>query len=230
MTRLGDVLTLPDADALADLATFVGRAKRVDPDGAARLVGHGDVLAVYVSPVHGSGGPTVLGLRTLQLALASTVDVTVALAALTDRLARTGPELPDRPDLAGPVALAVPPAEAVGAAWAGMAPPRRGWQGVGEVAAETLRTRAAAGVAEVAAGAPEGSGAAAVGALRSRIWGRSLVEEPAELAGLPAGVAYAADALGFVDDDLPAAVYRSGPWWRVTSGRGHVLARPPALH
>jgi hypothetical protein len=217
-------LTLPDAAALADLTTFVGRAKRVDPDGAARLVGHGDVLAVYVSPVHGSGGPTVIGLRTLQLAVASGLDVTVTLASLTDRFARTGPV-----SVGGPVVLAVPPSEAVGVAWAGTVPPRRGWQGVGRVAAATLRARAATGVAEVATGAPEGSGAAAVGALRARIWGRPLDEESSELAGLPSGVAYAADALGFVDDDEPAAVYRSGPWWRVTSSRGHVLARLPAL-
>jgi len=217
-------LTLQDADSLADLATFVGRAKRVDPDGAARLVAHGDVLAVYVSPVHGSGGPTVIGLRPLQLALASGVDVTVPLAALTDRFARTGSDAPGLP-----VVIAVPPSEAVGVAWAGTVPPRRGWQGVGRVTATTLRARAAAGVAEVATGAPEGSGAAAVGALRARIWGRPLDEQSPELAGLPAGVAYAADALGFVDDDQPAAVYRSGPWWRVTTGRGHVLARLPAL-
>jgi hypothetical protein len=229
MTGRGEVLTLPDAAALADLATFVGRAKRVDPEGAARLIGHGDVLAVYVSPVHGGGGPTVLGLRTVQLAVASGVDATVPLAALTDRFARPDRDTSDGPDGTEPVSLAVPPAGAVGVAWAGTAPPRRGWQRVGQVPAVTLRATAAAGVAEVAAGAPQGSGSAAVALLRARVWGRPLVEDQPELAGLPAGIAYAVEALGFVDDDLEATVYRSGPWWRVTSVHGHVLARLPAL-
>ena len=64
-------LTLPDRQALHDLETFLGRARRVDPDGACRLVVTGGVLAVYVSPVHGGGGPTVLGLRVLALAPAA---------------------------------------------------------------------------------------------------------------------------------------------------------------
>ena len=219
MIGTNEVLTLPDAEAMADLGTFVGRAKRVDPDGAARLIGHGDVLAVYVSPVHGGGGPTVLGLRTLHLAVASLIDVTVPLGALTDRFARPGQGVEA-------LGLAVPPVEAVGVAWAGVVPPRRGWVADGAVEAAVLRAAAGAGVAEVAAGAPEGSGAAAVAALRGRVWGRPL---GAGRPGLPFGVAFVADALGFLDDDRPAALYRCGPWWRLTSERGHVLARTPAL-
>src|SRR5437764_10583894 len=99
------ILTLPDADALADLATFVGRARRVDPDGACRLVASGTVVAAYVSPVHGGGGPTVLGLRVLALAAPADLDATVPLAALLDRFPRV------RPD-AGSVALPVPPVPA----------------------------------------------------------------------------------------------------------------------
>jgi hypothetical protein len=224
-------LLLPDAGALADLATFVGRAKRVDPDGAARLVGHGDVLAVYVSPVNGGGGPTVLGLRTVALAAPSDLDVTVPLAALTDRFARpSGPSSADPADLSGPVALAVPPAPATGVAWAGISPPRSGWEAVGLVEAEHLRRVAAAGIAEVSAGAPSGSGGQAVARLRAGVWGRPLVEGAAgAVAGVPAGVAYTAEALGFVDDAEPAALFVAGPWSRLTTSRGHVLARRPAL-
>jgi hypothetical protein len=68
-----------------------------------------------------------------------------------------------------------------------------------------------------------------VTALRARVWGRPLVDDDPATAGLPAGVAYAAAALGFLDGDEPAAVFRCGPWWRMTTGRGHVLARRPAL-
>ena len=206
MTRLDDRLTLPDPDALADLATFVGRAQRVDPGGAARLVGHGDVLAVYVSPVHGGGGPTVLGLRTLRLALPSDLDVTVPLAALSDRFARS------RAIDSEAVTLAVPPVEALAVAWAGMAPGRQGWEPAGRLTAAVLRASAAAGIAEVAAGAPPGSGAAAVSTLRARVWARPVERERT---GPPAGVAFAADALGFLVDDEPVEVYLHGPWWRV---------------
>ena len=213
-------LLLPDAEVLADLATYVARAKRVEPDGAARLVGHGDVLAVYVSPVHGGGGPTVLGLRTLALAAPADLDVTVPLAALTDRFARPA-------DGAGPVPLAVPPAP-VSAAWAGVSPPRKGWTAVGLVESSTLRTAASGGIAEVALGMPDVAGAAAVARLRAGVWGRPLFGAGGG-PDVPAGVAYAVDALGFLVEGEPAAIYAAGPWWRVTTSRGHVLARRPAL-
>lgn len=224
MTPQAAALLLPDAATLADLATYVGRAKRVDPDGAARLVAHGDVLAVYVSPVHGGGGPTVLGLRTLALAAAGDVDATVPLAALTDRFARP----PAGPDDDEPVALAVPPAPATGVAWAGVTPPRKGWEAVGLVEAATLRRVASGGIAEVALGMPDVAGAAAVARLRAGVWGRPMFGEGGG-PDVPAGIAYAADALGFVTEGEPAALYAAGPWWRLTTTRGHVLARRPAL-
>ena len=229
------VLVLPDAAALADLAAYIGRAKRVDPDGAARLVGHGDVLAAYVSPVHGGGGPTVLGLRTMALARPSAVDVTVSLASLNDRLARLGvlpaaSERSSRPDGvppagADPVRLPIPPTPAGDASWAGVAPPRSGWEALAQVQVDVARAAVRAGMAEVAAGSPPGAGAPAVARLRALVWGRPL----AEAAGVPAGVAYAAEALGFLCEDEPAALYRCGPWTRLTTSAGHVLARRPAL-
>jgi hypothetical protein len=163
----------------------------------------------------------VLGLRTAALLRPSDVDVTVPLTALMDRFAR-GPAEPG----GEPPTLAVPPAEAVGVAWAGMAPPRQGWDAVGLVEGAVLRRAAAAGIAEVAGGTPSGAGAHAVARLRAQVWGRPLAEG---MDGVPAGVAFAADALGFITDGEPAALYRAGPWVRVTTGRGHVLARTPVL-
>jgi hypothetical protein len=212
------MLRLADGETFADLVTYVQRAKRADPDGAARLVGHGDVLALYVSPLHGGGGPDVIGLRAVQLAEPSELDVTVALAALTDRFPRIARDLPA--DV--PVGLPVPPAQVAGVAWAGMSPPRRGWQPAGALPASVLVETATAGIAEVAEGAGPGSGAAAVAQLRARVWGRPLAPG---LPGLPAGVAFAAQVLGFVEPSGPVTVYRCGPWWRVSSGLGHVLAR-----
>jgi len=217
-------LALPDAEALADLETFVGRARRVDPDGAVRLVASGTVLAAYVSPVHGGGGPTVLGLRVLALAAPAALDATVPLAALLDRFARLAAAQP--PD-GGSTLLPVPPMGAA-ATWAGVTPPRAGWDTVGLLDAPALRERAAEGIREIAAGVPEGAGAAAVARLRAQVWGRPLAPD---LPDVPAGLAFAADALAFLDDPRheqePVALFRAGPWLRATTRRGHVLARRP---
>jgi hypothetical protein len=220
-------IPLPDERALDDLETFVGRARRVDPDGACRLVAAGDVLAVYASPVHGGGGPTVLGLRVVALASsaeAGHLDVTVPLTALLDRFARARPASGRQGD-DPPVRVPVPPTQAR-AVWAGVAPPRSGWDAVGLLDAPVLRAVAAQGVREIADGVPAGAGAAAVARLRGQVWGRLLAQD---LPDVPAGVAFAADALGFLDDAEPVALYRVGPWVRATTRRGHVLARRPAL-
>lgn len=212
-------LLLPDPTALADLATFVGRARRVDPDGAARLLGGGSVLAVYVSPLHARGLgdplPTVLGLRANALAEPSHVDAVVPLAALADRLAR-----PPSPGT-GPVRLPVPPVPAPRTPWAAVSPPRGGWRTLGVVDVALLAGAAREGVAEIAAGTPAGAGAAAVDRLRAAVWGRSVPG----LEQTPAGAAFAADALGFLAADEPVVLHACGLWRRLTSSRGHVLAR-----
>ena len=212
-------LLLAGDGTLADLATYVARAHRVDPGGAARLVARGEVLAAYVSPVHGGGGPTVIGLRVLRLARGADLDTTVPLAALAARFAR----LPTAASAASgaPVELALPPAQAVGVSWAGMAPPQSGWQVLGAVSRELLQDSARQGVEEVVQGTPDGAGAGVVVRLRAKVWGRDLPG----VAGVPAGAAYAAEALGFVGADEPVALLASGPWRRLTTSRGHVLTR-----
>jgi hypothetical protein len=216
-------LWLPDGAARADLATFAGRAKRVDAGGAVRLVAHGNVLAVTACALHGAGGPTVLAMRALVLAEPSEVDATVPVAALADRLAR-----PENEDAAGRFAVPLPPATPVTASWAGLSPPRRGWERTGQVPVELLAAAAREGIEAVAAGTPPGAGAAAVGRLRAGVWGRPL----AGAAGVPTGVAFAADAFGFLPtgapDADPVSLHRAGSWVRLTTPRGHVLARPPA--
>jgi hypothetical protein len=107
-----------------------------------------------------------------------------------------------------------------------VAPPRSGWDADGLLDAAVLRSAAEAGVREIADGVPPGAGAQAVAQLRGRVWGRPLAPE---LPDVPAGIAFAADALGFLDDAEPVALYRRPPWVRATTRRGHVLARRPAL-
>jgi hypothetical protein len=206
-------LELADPETFRDLATYISRARRVDPDGAARLVSDGAVLAAYVSPVHGAPGPTVLGLRTIELAGAGgALDVTVPLAALGDRFANAGTQA---------ATLAIPPTRATDAGWAGVSPPRAGWLLRTALDPVELANAARAGVEEIAAALPEAVGSHVVAQVRGAVWGRDLSTVP----GIAAGAAYAADALGFLDAQEPVAVRQAGPWWRLSTSRGHVLVR-----
>jgi hypothetical protein len=175
--------------------------------------------------VHGGGGPTVLALRALALAEPAALDVTVPLAALLDRFARARSGASGAAEHAAGCPLPVPSVRAT-AAWAGVAPPRSGWEADGLLDPAQLRGVAGRGVREIADGAPAGSGASAVARLRAQVWGRPVTED---LPDLPSGVAFTADALGFLDDAEPVALYRLAPWVRATTRRGHVLARRPAL-
>lgn len=207
-------LALADPETRHDLATYITRARRLDPEGAARLVAAGPVLAAYVSPVHGGSGPTVLGLRTAALAEPAEADVTVALAALADRLA-----LPHE------TALPLPPMTVGDAAWAGISPPRTGWELVTALDPAELSAVAAAGIAEVARTVPTAAGGHVVAQVRAAVWGRELASAP----GVVAGAAYALDGLGFLDPQEAVAVRSAGRWWRLSSSRGHVLVRGSLL-
>jgi hypothetical protein len=92
---------------------------------------------------------------------------------------------------------------------------------------------ARSGAAEIAAGTPPSAGSAAVARLRSLVWGRPLAApgaDPAAADVVPAGMAFAADVLGFArDGDPPAPVHRAGLWSRLTTPRGYLLARAPTL-
>ena len=208
-------LRFVDAETLADLATLVARAKAVDPDGAIRLQAHGRTLAAYVGVLPGSGllaEGAVVGLRTMPLAEDSDVDVTVALAAVSDRLARRD---------GGPGAgLDVPPVT-VRAAWAAVAPPRSGWERVGSLAADVVNEAAREGIEEVAQGTPDQAGGHAVAALRQRVWQRSTTTVPP----FPAGGAFAAYVLGFTPAGTEVTVFAHGRWTRLSTPAGHVLVR-----
>jgi hypothetical protein len=216
--------------ALDDLATFLARARRADSGGAARLqaldLGGRWVLAVSVAPLGtGAGLPVALGLRVLALEEPADVDATVPLTALLDRLARSREVLP------------VPPQRVLTAAWAGVSPPRAGWVPAGTAAASDLARAAADGAAHVGRGAD-----------RAAVWsapvpggpaGPGGPGGPAGLAGatgaagadarLPAGAALVADVLGFLPLTGELPLHRAGPWWRLSTPGGHVLARPARL-
>lgn len=206
---------LLDQETRSDLSTYLSRARLLDEDGAVRLQASGRTLAVWVGVLKGrgvAGEGTVIGLRVLGLAEPATVDEVVSLSAVADRLARPGDS----------TELAVPPAP-VRTSWAAVSPPRAGWQPVGQVPVARLRQVADDGIAEIAVGAPDGSGGAAVERLRQRVWSRPIdTEDGAD--GLLSGVAFAAKGLGFLVGEQ-AQVFSSGRWFRVSTTGGHVLVR-----
>jgi len=203
-----------DPRGVSDLATYLARARRANPDGAVRLQVVSGLLVATVAVIEGSGlmgEGTVLGMRVVRVADASdAVDATVSFASVADRLARPQTR----------TVLSVPPAT-VRVPWAALTPPRDGWEPVGQLDGGTVETIARQGIEEVAAGTPPGAGAHAVEALRRRVWGRMSTTVPP----IAAGLAFGAHALGFVVPGDMASVATHGRWTRLSSSRGHVLVR-----
>lgn len=202
----------PDPQAAADLLTFASRAVRLG-DGTVRLRADGGVLVTTAAPLAPRGlldaTPTVLGLRASAIDPELECDLVVEAAAL----------LP-APDDAQAVVL---PDTATSPAWAGISPPRGGWEQRDAIDAAVLASRAQYGVAAVADALPENAGEDVVRVVRGQVWG-----QPDEaLGGLPLGTAFAAFALGFIAGGEEAVVRTSGSWTRVTLARGHVLVRGP---
>ena len=211
-------LTLPDTTALADLTTYLSRADRVDR-ASVRLIAGGGVLAVYTAVLHPGGlldeTPTVLGLRTVRVSETQVFDVVVPIASLVARLESAVT------DADGAVLVGVP-AEVATVTWAGVAPPRSGWQAVDHVMASSLAEVARAGIVAVAEALPSDAGEAIVRRVRAEVWGRPIPEAE----HVPSGAAFAAQSLGFLgDEEEEVPVYESGPWTRLSSHRGHVLVR-----
>ena len=169
------------------------------------------MLAAYVGVLPGRGlmgDGAVVGLRTMRLAAPASVDTSVPLAALADRLAR---------DTAEGSSCRRSPSRRRGRHDA--AARRLGTGGVARRGA--LVDVARAGIEEVAHGAPAGAGGHAVTDLRQRVWGRLTETVPP----VPAGAAFAAYALGFLDPSERCDVVAHGRWTRLSSARGHVLVR-----
>ncbi|HEY0248358.1 MAG TPA: hypothetical protein VGC45_08855 [Gryllotalpicola sp.] len=217
---MSPTFSLDDALAVTDLQTYLGRAGRVE-DGSVRLVAAHGVLAAYTAVLYPHGlldrTPTVLGLRTFTTDPAAEFDAVVPTRSLLDRLAR-----------ADPAGIRLP-LEVSTVTWAGISPPRGGWQQVGQTDAALLRRVAEEGIAEVARAIPEGTGEQLVWRVRGSVWGASIEQ----LDDVVAGAAFAADSLGFLGgSDEAVPIYETGTWTRLSMTRGHVLVKrvPWSLH
>lgn len=215
MTVPDPVLRLADDHTRADLATYVARARRLEDDGAIRLQASGTTLAAWVGVLKGRGllgEGTTVGLRVLALREPLDLDIVVPLQAVADRLARATPD-PDLP---------VPPTT-LRTSWAALSPPRSGWRPLTTVPVVTLRAAADDGIRELAGTAEQPMGAAQRETQRQRVWAAS-IPLPAAADGLSAGVAFGAQALGFLVGD-EATVFAAARWHRLTTTAGHVLVR-----
>jgi hypothetical protein len=223
---MDQTFSLVDSLAVADLQTYLSRAARVE-EGSVRLIAGSGVLAVYTAILYQRGlldqTPTVLGLRTFATRDDAEFDAVVPIRSLLDRLARVreAAEAEDAP--AGPVDVRLP-LEVSTVTWAGISPPRGGWRPVGETTYDLLEETAKAGIAEVADALPEGTGEQLVQRVRAEVWGRPIDG----LEYVPAGAAFAAESLGFLDPAEPVAVLETGTWTRLTTQRGHTLIRRQA--
>ena len=210
--------TLKDRETAVDLQAFLNRAKRLDQEGLVRLRAFGEVLAAYVAPIFAGSlmdsGPTVLGLRTSELDEPAELDVLVPIAAVLDRLAylladgsttRFTLELPDSQR----------------AAWAGISPPRVGWQSIGTINEVRLTQIARDGIEEVRQSLPESVGGPIAARIRGEIWGRGIKEDVT----IPTGAAFVAAGLGFMTENEEVGIFHAENWVRLSTDFGHVLAR-----
>lgn len=217
--------TLSSLAAAQDLSVLLGRALRLDDAGAVRLIADSGVLAVYVAVITPKGlldrGPTVLGLRTLALSDGA-FDVVVPIRSLHVRVDAALSSLTDASDPADGVRFGLP-ASVSTIVWAGISPPRGGWQRMAALSPTSFAAAARAGIEEVATAIPAGTGEQIVHRVRSEVWGRPLPDAE----HLPAGTAFALESLGFLGDEL-VQQFATGPWVRLSTARGHVLVKQSA--
>jgi hypothetical protein len=211
-------LLFKDASDLSDLSAYLTRAKKMDSEGAVKLRCFGDVLAVYVSPIYSGSlmgdGPTVLGLRTMELSTATELDGSFEISAILERLANNPP---------GSTQLAIPPSQ-VRVPWSGVIPPRQGWEQIDTLSQEKLTSWAKDGIAEVANALPESVGSSIAAKVRLQIWGRAVDLD----LGLPGAAAFAMAGLGFMQKEETIRVFGNQNWLRLSSLNGHVMTRRSA--
>jgi hypothetical protein len=205
-------LRFPDPRDLADLQSFLLRAKRLDDDGVVKFRAFGDILACYVSPIYSGSlladGPTVLGLRTIRLASQSELDSSYSISEVLEAIKTDSADLKL-------------PKETARAAWTGVTPPRQGWEEFGTVSQEQITKWAKDGIDEVARTLPASVGSAIAARVRLGIWGKTVSLE----FNLPGGSAFAMAGLGFMQKDEEIKVFRTNGWVRLTSSYGHVMAK-----
>ncbi|CAL9525236.1 hypothetical protein SUDANB171_03902 [Streptomyces sp. enrichment culture] len=202
-------LSFAERGEAAELAALLARLLRWEKAAAARLQADGQVLGVFAKPARFD----VLAIRPLRLAEPARLDITVSAGELLEGI----------DDAAGTARV---PAAVTGPSWAGVLPPRGGWEPVAELDHAGVRGAAEAVVAEFrerteALAAPERT-RDALDALAEEIWSRTLSGTP-----LPLRAVHAARSLGFLRAAAPVAVLARGVWLRLRTPLGSIAVRRP---
>ncbi|KUM99694.1 hypothetical protein AQI95_37665 [Streptomyces yokosukanensis] len=215
------VLHLADETEAADLAAFLSRLLHYDRGAAVRLQAAGTALAVFGRPPSFE----VLAVRAVRLAkpyedgLAVTLDVTVSAGQFLESVDERA-------------ATADVPAAVTGPPWAGVLPPRGGWQTEpGLPAPDALRATVAAAVTEFRSRTeelgPQGRTRAELDRIGRDIWSREIGRT-----GLPVRAVHAAQSLGFLrpgGDPADTVLFSSGAWLRLRTPYGSVVVRRSGL-
>jgi hypothetical protein len=200
-------LTLAGSGDAGELERYLERLLRYDRRAAVRLRAERRKLEVFGRPPF-----DVVCVRVLRLAQPAGLDTTVSAGELLDGIAT------EVGDLRVPRHLAA-------IAWAGVLPPRSGWQRLAEAPAESVVHAVVDGVAAFRSRteqlAPEQRTRAVLDRIAAEVWARPL------LAGVPLRAAHAAHALGFLVPGTPVVAQGSSGWLRLDGTQGSVALRRP---
>ncbi len=218
-------LEFGSTDDAAALGVYLERLLALDKTAAVRFVGIGRVAAAYTAPpLHGSAsrGVTVLTVRTVAFAEGTPpFDRTVGAGRLLDAIRVNGGG--SGAGTASVAYVALPDPLLGGPSWAGLLPPRTGWQPLGEIPLRRLAEAVAQGNADFRFAAL-GRDRAALDSLAEEIWTRELPH------GLRWRAAHAAATMGFLgprpeSGDETARVATHTRWLRLDTPYGTVLER-----
>ncbi|GJF34460.1 hypothetical protein KNE206_71600 [Kitasatospora sp. NE20-6] len=237
-------LLLAENGGAADLAAFLTRLLRFDRAAAVRLqavpgsggdgvlavfgrlpLGTSGALAIRTARLAGPGTPGTPGISGTPAGAVGAPRPAVGITVSADVTVSAG-QLLDAVDTAsGTVRL---PAPVTGPAWAGLLPPRTGWQLVAEPAAFEVFPEVMAAVREFrerSEAVPEHHrNRQVLDALADEIWARPLGGVP----GLPLRAAHAAHVIGFLRPAVPLTVHRAGGWLRLSAPAGSIAVRGAA--
>jgi hypothetical protein len=151
-------------------------------------------------------------MRGSELAVAAKFDIVVPIESLRARLANAAETE------AGFVVTM--PLQSPSVRWKIPLPPQTGWESLGKVGASELATVVREGMKIIKRKIPRNAEEYLVRSYRSQVWGSTINNS----LGMPAGVALAAETLGFFGDTV-MSVSEKNPWIRLSSTRGEVLAK-----
>jgi hypothetical protein len=217
-TAVQPPLHLAEPREAADLAAFLTRLLRFDRAAAVRLQSAHGVLAVFARLPLGEAGPIVV--RTTPLAgpaEGAPLDLTAAAGELLDLVGAA--------EVDGLLRL---PTAITGPAWAGLLPPRGGWQRIDELETGPLAAAVRAAVGEFrraaeATAVDERAGEtqpAGGDAVAEAIWSRRV-----HPAGLTVRALHAAQLAGLLHQSRTVTLHQHPSWLRLAAPRGAVIVR-----